>query len=284
MNTLSKTAAALGLAFAFAACAQAHPAPSSFVPRIAHITLVLMENHSSAQLIGNPQAPYLNALVGRGALMSDSHAVTHPSLPNYLALFSGSTQGVDDDRCPATFPGPSIAGELLAAHLTFKAYAENIPSTGWTGCRSSDGLYARKHVPSMYFSDVPAWLAVSYTRMPGDMAGGTYPDFAFVTPNMCHDTHDCPIPDGDAWMSAALPAIMRYDATHDGLLILTWDENDRSPGNHIVTLLVGPMVRPGSYHQTIDHYGVLRTIEAAVGVAPLGASASAEPIHEIWRP
>jgi acid phosphatase len=249
----------------------------------AHVTVVIMENHGYFEIIGDRRAPYVNRLASRGALMTSSYAVTHPSLPNYLALFSGDTWGVRKDTCPLTLNQPSIAGELLAAHKTFKTYAESIPSDGWTGCASGDGLYARKHVPSTYFADTPATLTVSYAHLRSDLSTKRYPNLALVIPNMCDDTHDCDVATGDKWLRANLPPILNFDRAHNGLLILTWDEDDGSAANHIVTLLIGPMVKPGSYDQRIDHLNILRTIADLERVRPPAASAAAAPIRGIFH-
>lgn len=246
-----------------------------------YITVVVMENHSYSEIIGSSDAPYINSLVAQGALMTDSHGVTHPSEPNYLALFSGSTQGIADDSCPNAFDAPSIAGELAAAGLSYFAYAENLPNAGWLGCVSPDGLYARKHVPSLMFSDSLASNTVPFEQLAADLVG-TYPNFAFITPNLCSDMHDCSVSAGDAWLANNLPPIVDFDATNNGLLILTWDEDDYTDGNHIATILVGSMVQNVQSAQTIDHYGVLRTIEDLWGLPALGASADAVPITDVW--
>ena len=159
--------------------------------------LVLLENHSYGEVIGSPQAPYLNQLAAHGALFTDSHAVTHPSEPNYLALFSGSTQGVTDDSCPHQFTAANLGSELIAAGRTFAGYAEDLPAPGSLACAS--GEYARKHVPWANFTNVPAADSQPFTSFPA----GNYarlPTVSFVIPNLCDDMHDCPVATGDAWV------------------------------------------------------------------------------------
>ncbi|HEY5051337.1 MAG TPA: alkaline phosphatase family protein [Acidothermaceae bacterium] len=129
-------------------------ASAASVPRPAHVVVVLMENHAYGQIIGSTSAPYLNSLAYAGASFTNAHGVTHPSQPNYLALFSGSTQGVTSDSCPHTFPAGNLASELVAAKLGFKAYSESLPAAGSMVCTS--GSYARKHAPWTNFTDVPA--------------------------------------------------------------------------------------------------------------------------------
>src|SRR5215471_1627665 len=144
-------------------------APSAAVPRPAHTVVVVMENHSSAEIIGNPAAPFINQLARTGALFTRSYAITHPSEPNYLALFSGSTQGLADDSCPRTFTAPNLAASLIAASLSFVGYAEDLPGAGSPAC--SQGEYARKHVPWTDFTNVPASVSQPFTRWPtGDFA------------------------------------------------------------------------------------------------------------------
>ncbi len=255
-------------------------APAAIVP--AHTVIVMMENHSYGEVIGNPAAPFLNALAHRGALFTHSHAVTHPSEPNYLALFSGSTQGITDDSCPHLFTGPNLAAELFAAHHTFAGYSEGQPQTGAKVCAA--GLYARKHVPWVNFTSVPVSASKPLTAFPLG-AYGRLPTVSFVIPNLCHDMHnsDCPVGTGDAWVKASLGPYLSWARTHRSLLIVDWDENDGGPGNKIPTIFAGPMVKPGNYPETITHYSVLRTIEYLYGLRPLGESALARPIMNVWK-
>ncbi|MBC5824711.1 MAG: hypothetical protein GIX02_07745 [Candidatus Eremiobacteraeota bacterium] len=250
-----------------------------------HITIVVMENKTYGQIIGSTAAPYENALAQSNALMTDSHGVEHPSEPNYLDLFSGANQGVTDDSCPHTFSATSLGGELIAAGLSFKWYAEQIPAAGSAVCASANLLYRRKHVASINFSDTPAADTTTYDQLSSDIANGTYPTVAIVSPDMCDDMHDCSVATGDQWLANHLPPIIHYDATHNGLLILTFDESENSkldPANHITTTLVGPMVVAGQYAQTISHFNVLRTIEEMYGLSYLGASSGAGPLTGMW--
>ena len=253
--------------------------PSATVPRPAHTVVVVMENHSYAEIIGNPAAPFINQLASRGALFTRSYAVTHPSEPNYLALFSGSTQGVADDSCPHSFAAPNLAASLIAAGSSFAGYAEDLPGTGSPAC--SQGEYARKHVPWTNFSNVPASVSQPFTRWPaGDFA--RLPTVSFVIPNLCHDMHDCSVAAGDAWLRAHIGGYADWATRHDSLLILTWDEDDGGPGNQVPTILAGQLVRTGRYAEPITHYSVLATIEAAYGLPPDAQAAAARPITYVW--
>ncbi len=246
----------------------------------AHTVIVLEENHGYGEVIGSPQAPYLNQLARQGALFTDSHAITHPSEPNYLALFSGSTQGVTDDSCPHRFTAPNLAAGLIAAGRTFAGYAEDLPGTGSAVC--SAGEYARKHVPWTDFSNVPpadskpmrAFPAGHYSRLP---------TVSFVIPNLCNDMHDCPVSSGDSWLRAHLGGYASWAMTHHSLLIVTWDENDGSPGNQIPTIVAGQPVRSGRYAEPITHYSLLRTLEELYRLPLTGHAATAPLITGSWR-
>jgi acid phosphatase len=261
------------------------PAPPAAAPRPgapAHTVIVIMENHSYNEVIGSPAAPYINALARQGALLTNSYAVTHPSEPNYLALFSGSTQGITDDSCPHTFTGPNLASELTAAGRTFAGYAESLPPGGAAVC--SAGGYARKHVPWADFRDVPAAATRPMSAFPVTTAGyAALPTLSFVIPNLCHDMHDCPVATGDAWLRAHLSGYAAWAMTHHSLLIVDWDENDFSPGNHIATIFAGQMVRPGRYGEPATHYRVLRTLEYLYRLPPLGAAAHTRPLASVWK-
>jgi hypothetical protein len=252
--------------------------PAAVAP--AHTVIVMMENHSYGEVIGNAAAPFLNGLARQGALFTDSYAVTHPSQPNYLALFSGSTQGIGSDSCPHVFTGPNLGSELFAARRTFAGYSEGQPQTGAKVC--SAGEYARKHAPWVNFTNVPLSASQPLTAFPSG-AYARLPTVSFVIPNLCHDMHDCSVGTGDAWLMAHLGLYVSWAMTHRSLLIVDWDENDFSPGNHIPTVFAGPMVKPGAYTERITHYSVLRTIEYLYGLRPLGASASVRPIMNVWK-
>jgi len=256
-------------------------AGSTYLPRASHVTVVVMENRAYDGIVGNPDAPFVNGvLIPQGALLTRSSAVTHPSQPNYLALFSGSTHGVDGDACPVRFDAPNVASLLAAAGRSFVGLAESMPYDGFTGC-TSDDVYGRKHDPWVDFSNVPPSANRVYRRFPPADA----PALMWITPNMCHDMHDCSTRTGDAWLAKNLPPILAWDRSHDGLLIVTWDEAEPDAGgNRIPTILAGPMVRAGSRtDRPVDHYGVLRTIETIFGLSCIDRECRAKPIEGIWK-
>ncbi|WP_432845311.1 alkaline phosphatase family protein [Amycolatopsis sp. CA-161197] len=253
---------------------------NSAVPRPSHVVVVILENHGTEQVSGNSQAPYLNELAAAGARFTDATAITHPSQPNYLALFSGDPQGVTDDSCPHTFSGPNLARQLIDAGYRFGAFAEDLPGPGYPGCRFGD--YVRWHAPWVDFTTVPAVVNQPFTAF-----GPNYtrlPTLSFVIPDMCHDMHDCDITTGDSWLRAHLGDYADWAATHNSLLVVTFDEaEDASATNGIPLSLTGPMIRPGTYAEPVDHYRLLRTLEAMYGLPALGNAADAKPITDVWR-
>jgi acid phosphatase len=268
------TIAASGLA---ATASQAQAAAS--VPRFDHIVVVTFENRGYSQINGQSSAAYFNALAAQGAKFTQSYAITHPSQPNYIAQFSGSTQGVTSDNCPNTLGGTNLAVQLSAAGSSFKGYSEAMPANGYTGC--SSGRYQRKHNAWVNFTNVPASSNLTYASFPGNYA--TLPTVAFVSPDMCNDMHDCSVATGDAWLKSHFDGYAQWAKTHNSLLIATFDEDDRQASNHIFTVFAGAHVKPGSYSERIDHYSVLRTIEASYGLSGINSAAGVAPITDVWQ-
>ncbi len=248
------------------------------VPRPDHVVIVVEENHSFDDVIGSSAAPYFASLVAQGALFTQSFALTHPSQPNYLALFSGSTQGVTDDSCPQTFNADNLGHQLLAAKLGFTGYSEDLPSVGSTDC--FPGEYDRDHNPWVDFTDLPASTNQPFSAFPTNYAA--LPTVSFVMPDLDHDMHNGTVAQADSWLKTQLDGYVRWARTHNSLLIVTGDEDDGSADNRIATIFVGAQVKPGRYGDRIDHYSVLRTIEKAYGLPLLGSAADARPITEVW--
>lgn len=249
------------------------------VPRFEHIIVVVEENKSYGELVGTSSAPFLNDLAGSGAVLTQSYAVTHPSEPNYLALFSGSTQGLTNDSCPHQYNGPNLAASVIAVGETFMGYSESLPSSGYQGCRSGD--YARKHNPWVNFP-LPVDVNQPMTAFPADFS--KLPTVSFVIPNLGNDIHDGSIAQGDQWLASHLGAYKDWAATHNSLLVVTTDEDDKGHGNHITTILTGAHVRGGQYPTRTDHYGLLRTLLDSLEVSPFGAAATSAPVAGIWSP
>jgi acid phosphatase len=243
------------------------PTHAAALPRPAHVVIVMEENHSSSDIIGSSSAPYINSLANQGALFTQSFAVTHPSQPNYLALFSGSTQGITDDSCPPTFTTGNLASELLAAGLTFTGYSEDLPRAGSTVCTS--GAYARKHSPWVNFSNVPSSDNQPFSGFLSSSNYKALPTVSLVIPNLNNDMHDGTVQQGDTWLKHNINAYAQWAKQNNSLLIITWDEDDGSQSNQIPTILVGQSVKAGTYSETINHYNVLRRYCQLVRVRPL---------------
>jgi hypothetical protein len=262
------------------------PGSSQSVPKPDHVVIVIEENHSYSEIIGNSAAPYINSLAQQGANFSNSFGVTHPSEPNYLALFSGSTQGVTDDGCGYKFSTPNLGRNLLNAAYSFTGYSEDLPSVGSTVCSFQN--YWRKHNPWVNWqtdispspNDLPVNVNQPLTSFPADFT--QLPTVSIVVPNQQNDMHDGTVQQADSWLQSHIGPYVQWAATHNSLLIVTWDEDDSSSGNHIPTIFVGPMVRPGIYSESINHYNVLRTLEDMYALPYAGQSANAIPITDVW--
>lgn len=256
------------------------------VPRLDHVVIVVMENKAYADIIGRPdEAPYINnTLAPQGAVFTDSHAITHPSQPNYLALFSGWRQGVTNDDCPQNFTGVANLGtNLINAGDSFAGYSENLRYEGDTTC-SAWGVngYARKHNPWVDFDNVPASSNKPFTEWPS-ADYSQLPTVSFVVPNLCDDMHNCDRDTGDAWLRTNIDPYAQWAKAHNSLLVITWDEDDNNASNQIPTLFYGAHVQPAYYSKFITHYSVLRTIEDMYGLPYLGASTGYTPITEVWN-
>ena len=248
-----------------------------------------MENKGAADVVGRSSSPYVIALAHRYAIATRSYAIRHPSLPNYFALTSGSVQGVSSDCTDCHVAARNLVDQLEAASISWKAYMEDLPAA----CSrvASSGGYAKKHDPFMYYDDVArnprrCRKVVPFDQLASDLRRGTLPTFSFISPNLCDDTHDCDIATGDRFLAGLVPRLLRETGPH-GFVILTWDEgtsNDgccvNAHGGRIATIVAGPDVRRhASSARPIDHYGVLRTIDDALGLPPLGGAA----LHQSGR-
>jgi phosphatidylinositol-3-phosphatase len=257
------------------------------LPRPDHVVVVIEENKSYRQIIGNMAAQYLNRLANEGALFTNSFAVTHPSQPNYLILFSGSTQGISDDRCPISVSGENLASQLRKKRSTFGIFSESMPYIGYGACSSPDNYYARKHNPAVNWqkTNISPDVNIPFADFPSDYS--KLPTVSIVVPNLVNDMHDGrtlldQIIRGDAWLRDNLDGYVQWAKTNNSLLVVTWDEDDGSGENRIPTMFIGPMVKPGKYATRIDHYSVLRTIEGMYGLPPLGRTVNADPISGVW--
>lgn len=225
-------------------------------------------------ILGNPDAPYLNDLAHSGMNLTDMHAEGHPSQPNYVALFSGSTQGLTSDSCPHTYPADNLGHQLRAAGYSFVGYSDHLPHAGYTGCDAYP--YARRHVPWVNFSDLPASVNQPLTSFPTDFT--KLPTVSFVIPDVLDDMHDGSIAQADAWLKAHLSSYVSWARTHGSLLIVTWDENEGQAGNQIATFAAGDGVAAGTWGAPANHYSLLRTLEDVYRLPPLRNARTAKPI------
>jgi hypothetical protein len=261
------------------------------VPAFDHIFTIVMENHSYSQIIGSGSAPYINSLAAKYGLATNYFAVAHPSLPNYLALTGGSTFGITSDCTTCFVSAPNIAKDRVeASGRSWKAYMESMPKACFVG---DSYPYMQKHDPFIYFNDIRTNAAecnkvVPYSTLATDLkSAGTTPNYAWITPNMCNDMHDCSVSTGDTWLKNNVPAILNSAAftAQNSLLMITWDEDNGSSGNHVATLVIAKSVPAGfrsGVHYT--HYSLLRTVESAWGLSPLtGNDGGASPMSDFFH-
>jgi acid phosphatase len=249
------------------------------LPRPDHVVIVMLENKPYDAVIGDPRTPWLTALARRQANLAGFYGETHPSQPNYLALFSGSTQGVTDNNCPHDLGNrPNLGRQLIDAGYTFSGFAEGLPAPAYRGCAT--GTYVRRHVPWVNFANIPRASQQPYTAFPRDYR--KLPTLAFVVPNLCHDMHDCPKARSDAWLRAQFASYVTWATTHNSLFIVTFDEDNKTDGNHIPTIVAGAHVRPGTYRTRMDHYDLLRTLQDMYHLPPLGFAAKRSAIGGLF--
>ena len=272
-------------------CLAAGAARAAEPPPHDKVVVVVMENKTYDQ---TRVQPYTAGLITSGAGFTNSFGVARPSQPNYFALWAGNTFGVSSNACPAPgspFPYENLGHACEVAGLTWAAFSENLPSAGSTVCSADGdvvtGLYTRKHAPWTYFNNLNHANERPYSDLAAVLAAHALPNLTFIVPNNCHNTHNastpgCSVPDGDAWLAANLPPIIA-ELGPNGLLILTWDEDDESGTNHILTVFRGPKVVPGaSYAPRVTHYTMSRLLCEVLGLEIQGFGIFENPITGIW--
>ena len=262
--------------------------PTAGASGIAHVIVVWMENREATS-VTESSMPYLYGLAQTYGRADEFYAVTHPSLPNYLALWSGSTQGVSDDGIH-DLAGPSLSSEVAAAGLSWRIFAQGYPST--PGCHTAGsygasqdgpgvpGAYARKHVPAMSFISVSSSRECSNIQPLAKFDPGV--NVALVVPNLCNDMHDCSAATGDAFLRAFLPEVFDAPDWAHTLLVVSFDEgtSDNHGGGRVFTLVARQGLSRLASSTEHDHYGLLRTIETVFGLRCLGKSCDAAPLSE----
>ena len=256
------------------------------IPSFDHVVVVVFENKEESAVLGRRDAPTFNAMAKRYARLTRYYGVTHPSLPNYVALVSGTTAGITTDCTSCMVNARNLADTLESTGRTWKTYAQGLPSRGFTG--ASRGRYAKKHVPFLYFRDVVDTperrnRIVPLAELRADLARGALPSFALVVPDLCNSMHDCPVRTGDQWLRRTVPRLLTVP---NSVVFVVFDEGTSNArgGGHVPALALGTAVRPAARFTAVtSHYGLLRTIEEAWGLPFLGRSAAARPITGVWR-
>jgi len=270
------------IAFAMIAAGVFAPAYAALLPRPDHVVVVIEENRGYEQIMDELNInSYIHALAMRGVLFTHAYGITHPSQPNYLALFSGDTQGIANNSCPNGFDTDNLATRLLDKGLTFASFAESLPNVGDVTC--SSGAYHRKHNPVSNWQGtrVAPESNIRFADFPQDFT--KLPTVSFVIPDQNNDMHDGSFETADDWLKIHIAPYEDWAMEHNSLLILTWDEDNYQADNHIVTILAGPMVKPGKSVQHINHYSVLRTLLDFYGLPALGKSRDVEAIKDVWQ-
>jgi phosphatidylinositol-3-phosphatase len=254
------------------------------VPASSHVFLMVEENHSYASVLGNSSMPYFNGLAKRYGLATQYYASTHPSIGNYFMLTTGQVITNDDSLC-RTLTQDNMVRHLLTAGKTWKAYAESLPASGYTGCGAYP--YAKKHDPFAYFSDVANSSEksnlVPFTKFASDLAHHTLPNFSFLVPNLLHDAHDGSLATADSWLKTNIaPLINSATFQKDGILIIVFDESLDSDkqhgGGHVAAIVIGPKVKPGHQSATLyQHQNTLKTLLKALGLTSFPGAAGSAP-------
>jgi phospholipase C len=238
------------------------------------VFVIVMENHSADQALSGT---YTASLAAKYGVANNYHAITHPSVPNYLALTSGSTWGVQNDSYHV-LPKADIGNQLTRAGITWRAYMEGLTAAG---CLDSPLPYDPGHNPFAFFGGACPSNVVPHTALASDLAGST-PRFVWITPDRCHDTHDCRVSVGDQWLRQEVQQITASQAwKSNGALFITWDEDDGSADNRVLTLVVAPGMGHQSSSRRYTHYSLLATIEDLLGVGRLGEAAHAATMSDL---
>jgi hypothetical protein len=264
--------------------------PGSNVPAFSHIYLVVMENKEYRDIVGDSSAHYINDLIEHYGLATNYMAISHPSQPNYFALFSGSTQGIKDDS-RHTVNATNLVDQLEAKGKTWKIYEQNFPSGCFTGMTSAGGAdggqYLRRHNPAISFSNISSSSSRCANIVDFNQFDPAAADYEMIVANSCNDMHDCSVSEGDTFLQQFVPRIMNSDAwKNDGVLFITWDEGTTSKGGggQVPTIVLSPRT-PAGFQSSVmhNHYSLLRTIEDAWGLGCLAQTCSANNLGEFFH-
>jgi phosphatidylinositol-3-phosphatase len=276
-------AARLCLALLLTALLGSGAAAAAAPAKPSRVVVIVLENRELDEVIGDPEAAFVNYLAGRGALAVNYYAVAHPSLPNYLAMLGGDTFGIAENCTECLVSGPNLATQLSRAGVSWKAYMSGLPYPCYTG--GDVGRYAKRHNPFVYFpwlTSAPRRCArvVPEAELWADLEAHRLPSFSWLTPDLCHDAHDCLFSAADHYLSLLAPRIMRQLGPH-GLLVVTFDEGvgDSGGGGWIATVLAGPDVPRGiQIRRVVNHYSLLAALEDRFGLPRLRFARFAPPL------
>jgi hypothetical protein len=277
------------------------PPPTNKVPVVAHVFVLVEENHPYSSVIGNPAMPYTNSLAQQYSLATQYYANRHNSLPNYFMLTVGDLV-TTDDTFTGTVTADNVVRAITAAGKTWKIYADSLPSVGYLG--PTVVPYGKDHNPFAYLSDVvnnssQAANIVPFTQLAGDIQNGTLPDYAMIVPDFANDGHDCPneasnctdtdkLAHIDSWIQTNLQPLINSSSFNNSVLIYTWDESSiddlAHDGGHIATILIGSPIRHGFQSTTLyQHQSTLRLTMELLGITDRpGASATATDMNEFF--
>lgn len=268
------------------------PPPSPAAAPIGHVVLVVEENHSFSEVIGNAAMPYFNSLASTYGLATQYYADTHPSIGNYFMLTTGQIVTNIEAVTPATVTADNIVRDLLGAGKTWKSYAESLPSAGYLG--GDVYPYAQHHNPFVFLQDaiVPAQVnnIVPFTQFATDLAANQLPNFSFVVPNQLNNAHDGTLAQADTWLSQNIgPLISSPLFQKDGLLIIVFDESDftdlTNGGGQVAAVVVSARAKKGFQSVTLyQHQSTLRFILSSLGATDFpGLSAVAPDMNEFLQ-
>jgi acid phosphatase len=293
-----------GILLALTACGggvSSDPPPVHKVPVVAHVFILVEENHGYGSVIANSAMPYTNSLAQQYALATQYYGNRHNSLPNYFMLTTGDLV-TTDDTFTGTVTSDNVVRAITAAGKTWKVYAESLPSAGYLGPTVLP--YGKDHNPFTYLSDVlnsssQAGNVVPFTQLATDIQNGTLPSYAMIVPDFANDGHDCPneasyctdtdkLSNIDSWVQTNIGPLINSSAFNNSVLIYTWDESSIDDnvhvGGHVATILIGAPVRHGFQSTTLyQHQSALRLSMELLGIKDFpGAAASAPEMNEFF--
>ena len=280
-SALAAAAVVAGTTAVATTTATASPVPcAGAAPKaISHVVVVFMENHSFNQIIGSSSAPYINTLAKSCGLATQYYGVTYPSLPNYLAVTSGSYYGIHDDNSPSSHP--ISAASIFSQTPSWASLSESMPKN----CDAANAYpYMVKHNPAPYYTNIKTQCASK--NIPLSSTPSFAAAYTFVTPNMLHDMHDGTIAQGDSWLSTFVPKVINSPQYQSGntVLVITWDTDDRSSSNRAPALVISPSVVPGTQSATrSNHYSLLQLSEDLLGLPRLANAKTATSMRAAFH-